>query len=544
MLSYISSKFSQEIPQPINEPRAALFLNRFSRTLAIMYATNGLADTLGISADRLIGKSFYFCIQENCLREAVKCLESAKANDSIAYLRFWYRDPTQNSRQNSTRQDEDDRMTDGNSSGDDDDGGVHLAEMMEQDESENAIVSDSSNSMRSSSEPQHPGSLEPNSRSSSGNSTDMDGIDPVFDPPANGQSSRSSVSSPDRDHSSNQSWSPEEPQIELEAVVSCTSDGLVVILRRAKPFVPNIAAAVASSAKSRYSNGLFASPWANDPIMPIMPDGGNSLPDAMRRQNQTNQIPVYPTLPVPLNPAEARGPASEDFMNTIRDVAVFAWSLTGINGSLKQYGRGTPSGESLPSNGYPVWDPYANAGPEGYSTGDKFTNGLDHTSAPGGQFDHHKHGHNNGTNGYGSHSSDESLHKPSSFTNQMSQPMYGNHEAQTLDHTNGHLSNNTKGYHGQERQANNRDYNQSLSHGKATYSDEPLKNIQAMTAGNGHSSSNGFTNGPRSTEYDPFAPTTYQAPPGSNHTSPTDSYTSNGWHVNPVVPPQSNGYHH
>ena len=51
-------------------------------------------------------------------------------------------------------------------------------------------------------------------------------------------------------------------------------------------------------------------------------------------------------------------------MSTIRDVAVFAWSLTGINGSLKEFGHGTPVGESTPPDGMPIWDPKANLGPE------------------------------------------------------------------------------------------------------------------------------------------------------------------------------------
>ena len=95
MLSHLSSKF--ELP-PIHgnhEPRAALFLNRYTRTLTIMYATDGLSDVLGISGEEMKGKSFYYCIEENCLQDAVRCLENAKANDSIAYLRFWYRDPRQ-----------------------------------------------------------------------------------------------------------------------------------------------------------------------------------------------------------------------------------------------------------------------------------------------------------------------------------------------------------------------------------------------------------------------------------------------------------------
>lgn len=44
-------------------------------------------------------------------------------------------------------------------------------------------------------------------------------------------------------------------------------------------------------------------------------------------------------------------------MEAIREVAVFAWSLTSINGSLIQHGRGQPQGEALPPDGLPVWDP-------------------------------------------------------------------------------------------------------------------------------------------------------------------------------------------
>ncbi|KAL9125232.1 MAG: hypothetical protein Q9217_005534 [Psora testacea] len=354
MLQYISAKFSKKIqPQP-HEPRAALFLNRFSRTLTIMYATNGLADILGISNDQLTGKSFYYCIQENCLREAVKCLESAKANDSIAYLRFWFRDP----RQDEPRTDRDEHMSDDQSSGDDDDGGVHLAELIDHDGNENAITTGSSNSMRSSVERDAQSAHPPNhnSRSSSGNSIANDAI---FDQPEGGQQSRtSSISTPDEPRASRQPWSPGPIQVELEAVVSCTSDGLVVVLRRARPFVPHVAAPTTETPTHPYTNGLFASPWANDPILPDMDRRSNPLPDSV----QATQFPINPTAQQ-ANTAATHGPASEDFMNSIREVAVFAWSLTGINGSLAQYSRGTPSGESQPES-LPVWDPYGTATPE------------------------------------------------------------------------------------------------------------------------------------------------------------------------------------
>ncbi|KAL8997583.1 MAG: hypothetical protein Q9169_003201 [Polycauliona sp. 2 TL-2023] len=370
MLSYISNKFAQEIPRNIHEPRAALFLNRFTRTLTIMYATNGLADILGITAEELNGKSFYYCIQENCLKEAIKCLESAKANDSIAYLRFWFRDPRQDD-----PPDGDERMTDGNSSGDEDEGGVHLNELMDEDGSENAVTTGSSNTgssrgasstERSSVEPDYnahaqPNNVDPNSRSSSGNSTDLGGnsTEAIFDRPAPAQSSSSSFSlpSPERDMPSFQ-----QCQIELEAVVSCASDGLVVVLRKARPTIPQIPGPAAEPVEHPYRNGLFASPWATEPHMPPPPQTPlyaqhNSYQPSAALGSTTDQAGVPTVQPT-------QGPAtSTDFMNTIREVAVFAWALTGINGSLSQYSRGKPSGESQPPQGMPVWSARPNAGP-------------------------------------------------------------------------------------------------------------------------------------------------------------------------------------
>ncbi|MCJ1471159.1 hypothetical protein MMC07_009807 [Pseudocyphellaria aurata] len=361
MLSYISHKFSQELRPQSHEPRAALFLNRFTRTLTIMYATNGLASLLGISADELNGKSFYYCIQENCLQEAVRCLESAKANDSIAYLRFWFRDPRQDD-----QTDHDEHMENGHSSGDEDDGGVHLSDRMDEDcndrQNGNYAASHSRSSMdHESSQSMDRNSMAENSRSSSGNSTDdTRGNDTVFDRPAASHSSSSSLSASEEGHgrqSFRRPYSPGPSQIELEAVVSCTSDGLVVILRKARSFVPPPSA---EPVEHPYANGFFASPWGINPI----------LPDTQCRSNCPQPPWVLPPNAPPeptaaqAHAAAVHGPASEDFMNSIREVAVFAWALTGINGSLAQYSRGKSTGESQPPGGLPIWVPNSNAGPE------------------------------------------------------------------------------------------------------------------------------------------------------------------------------------
>ncbi|KAL1906942.1 hypothetical protein Sste5344_007238 [Sporothrix stenoceras] len=91
MLEHLSPKF--KMPPMEREPRAALILNRFTRNLTVMFATTSIATVLGLRPHEIKNKGFYRCIQESCLSDAIECLESAKANDSIAYLRFFFQDP-------------------------------------------------------------------------------------------------------------------------------------------------------------------------------------------------------------------------------------------------------------------------------------------------------------------------------------------------------------------------------------------------------------------------------------------------------------------
>ena len=125
----------------MSEPRAALILNRFTRELPIMYATDAVAGILGATADQLDGKSFYECMQENRQPDAISCLESAKANDSIAYLRFEYRDPRR-----THEGDDDQAMREASQSSDSEEGGVQLASGMDVDATH---VGESSSSARS-----------------------------------------------------------------------------------------------------------------------------------------------------------------------------------------------------------------------------------------------------------------------------------------------------------------------------------------------------------------------------------------------------------
>ncbi|THZ74928.1 hypothetical protein D6C84_09242, partial [Aureobasidium pullulans] len=329
MLSHISDKFRRPVQKERHEPRAALFLNRFTRTLTIMYATAGLEEILGIPAESMRGRSFYYCISENCLQDAIKCLENAKANDSIAYLRFWFRDPRIDDDATTPMDEEsDDEMT-ASSVDQEVGGGVHINGSHSASESMDVDPSDYIS----------------NSRTTSGNSTDAhDTHSAIFgDSMAEESSAASSVSSPD---GSTRPQINREP-IELEAVISCTSDGLVVCLRRARPMLPTLS-------RTRHNNGLFAAPWATEPILPPM--------EARPQQAfATNFAPSLGPFSAHTDHVRAGGPAQDDFMNSIREQAIFAWALTGINGALHQYGVNKPHGESLPLEGLEVWesDPYA-----------------------------------------------------------------------------------------------------------------------------------------------------------------------------------------
>lgn len=324
MLEHLSPKF--KMPPVEREPRAALILNRFTRNLTIMFSTNAIASVLGLSPDQIKDKSFYRCIQERCLPDALKCLESAKANDSIAYLRFWSRDPREGDEdEEDEQQASDEDMADGSTS-DSDEGGAALDGQMDVDHQSPRIKREEEE-------------------------TNMDSL-----PSASGQGPLPAP--PPRRQNGHQRQRPQRPplpSIELEAVVSCTSDGLVVILRRARPTIPPSHTPMASSSSSsstpwNFENGLFAAPWAQQPIRPYVP------PEML----YTFRAPLLPQfMPLRENVKAAGGPPIDYLMRSIREVAVFAWALVGINGNLAAYTHGRPRDEAAPPEGLPIWDPTA-----------------------------------------------------------------------------------------------------------------------------------------------------------------------------------------
>ncbi|KAI1100108.1 hypothetical protein F4804DRAFT_56292 [Jackrogersella minutella] len=352
MLEHLSPKFKM---QPMErEPRAALILNRFTRTLTVMFATNAVASILGVRPDQVKDKSFYECIAENCLADAIKCLESAKANDSIAYLRFWYRDP---------RRDEDFEEDEEAEEEDDEEDEIEQ-------EQDGDIIDDDS---RSSDSCVHAGNAM---------DVDIDGtpdleikteaiISPelskaavldrkprgLITPPSSLPETGTYQTPEDTCHQAQNSARRADgrrsrrrntiPTFELEAVVSCTSDGLVVVLRKARPPIPSLHPPLLPV---DFENGLFAAPWSEQPIKPYYPP----------EHFYTFRPPLLPQyMPLREHVKTAGGPPIDQLMKSIRDVAVFAWAVVGINGNLAAYGRGVPRENSQPQDGLPSCDPKA-----------------------------------------------------------------------------------------------------------------------------------------------------------------------------------------
>ncbi|KAK3898263.1 hypothetical protein C8A05DRAFT_47360 [Staphylotrichum tortipilum] len=308
MLEHLSPKF--KMPPMEREPRAALILNRFTRNLTIMYATDAVAQVLGVRSDEVLERPFYECIQPNCLDEAERCLESAKANESIAYLRFWYKDP----------------RVDANDAVDEDD-----EVEMEDDVDDRTSPSPSEDDVKD---------LDQKDNC-------MD-VDDESDPQARGadDGGGSEDASPMSQSRRRRQQAAPPRTFELEAVVSCTSDGLVVVLRRARPPIPDPQPPVYPSALN-YENGLFAAPWGMQPIEPYI------SPELL----YTFRPPFLPQY-MPLRDCvkAAGGPPIDQLMRSIRDVAVFAWAVTGINPNLANYGQGRRRIGAQATEGHPAWD--------------------------------------------------------------------------------------------------------------------------------------------------------------------------------------------
>ncbi|KAF2970206.1 hypothetical protein GQX73_g3340 [Xylaria multiplex] len=320
--------------QPMErEPRAALILNRFTRTLSIMFATDAVSSILGVPPDQLQGKSLYECITENCWGDAIKCLESAKANDSIAYLRFWSRDPRVQEESEGSEGDAemDDRLD--TASEKDSDGGVRLDNLA------GAPMNDRLDNFIKREATDIPRMRQPMTADELNVQRGFSALSTSRAQTVNTQGTRR----PRAQRGARGRRREPIPTRELEAVVSCTSDGLVLVLRKARPPIPFHPPMMSTELE----NGLFAAPWSEYPVR-------SNYPLELFYDFQSPFLPQY--MPVREHVKAAGGPPSDQLMKSIRDVAVFAWGLVGINGNLASYSHGKPSGESQPPDGLPIWD--------------------------------------------------------------------------------------------------------------------------------------------------------------------------------------------
>lgn len=310
MLEHLSPKF--KMPPMEREPRAALIVNRFTRNLTVMFATNAISTVVGLRPDQIKNKSFYRCIQESCLSDAIECLESAKANDSIAYLRFNFQDP-RDDEEIAAEADSVMELPDEGGA----DGQHHMQMSPGQLDIDMSMDIDADINSRNL---VHIKAEEEDDRILS-----LPNI--PYHPPQLSAADSEAAPQPSR----------RLPSIELEAVVSCTSDGLVVVLRKARPPIPPAHPPLVAF---NSGDGLFAAPWAQQPIRPHIPI--ESL--------YTFRPPLLPQyMPLRDNVKEAGGPPLDVLMGSIRDVAVFAWGVVGINPAMAEYGHGLPSGEARPN---------------------------------------------------------------------------------------------------------------------------------------------------------------------------------------------------
>ncbi|KAG0033894.1 hypothetical protein BGZ81_006915 [Podila clonocystis] len=75
------------------EPRACMILNRFSRSLGIMYASPSCHIIFGVEPDQIVGKPFLLFIRADDLASFVEQVDLAKASNIVTHMRFWFQSP-------------------------------------------------------------------------------------------------------------------------------------------------------------------------------------------------------------------------------------------------------------------------------------------------------------------------------------------------------------------------------------------------------------------------------------------------------------------
>ncbi|KAF9938266.1 hypothetical protein BGZ67_000352 [Mortierella alpina] len=75
------------------EFRVCMILNRYSRTLGVLYASPSCEHVLHIDAEAIAGKPFLLFIRADDLGAFVEQVQTAKSSSAIHHMRFWFQSP-------------------------------------------------------------------------------------------------------------------------------------------------------------------------------------------------------------------------------------------------------------------------------------------------------------------------------------------------------------------------------------------------------------------------------------------------------------------
>lgn len=305
ILECLSSKF--RLPHSGHERRAALILNRFSRSLNIMYATHAISSIIGLNPNQIQHRSFYDCLDDSCVEKVELCLEEAKTNDTTAYFRFWSKDP---------------RLRE-------------ELEEVEDDYDYDEIVDMVTKEKR---ETKH------------AELTPWEGGSKMLLRPGMQLGSKTCMEESDEDYSSDpnlddarlrRSNSGRLPSVELEAVASCSSDGLILVIRKARPPIPGVEATRTTPTKVR---NYVACRWRGDEHRN---NNHNEFNDTILSQPSRSTLQDYWPPPQPFDSVG---------LSPSCNVAVLVW--TEMNGNISTPYRGAPMDEFYPTRDCLHWLPF------------------------------------------------------------------------------------------------------------------------------------------------------------------------------------------
>ncbi|KAF9198160.1 hypothetical protein BGZ49_001106 [Haplosporangium sp. Z 27] len=89
--AFKSKSWNTQFLEP--EPRVCLLLNRFTRNLAIIYASPACEAVLQVDSNDITGKPLLLFIRSDDLAPFVEQMESVKASSSIVNMRLWFQSP-------------------------------------------------------------------------------------------------------------------------------------------------------------------------------------------------------------------------------------------------------------------------------------------------------------------------------------------------------------------------------------------------------------------------------------------------------------------